>query len=402
MPFGSARQQRSGKWRADYPDPLHKGKRLPTSPSTFTTQSAARKALRAVEVDIERGVWKHPDQIEAERLEAERAAREASRTFGDYAASWFETRAVSKSTQDADLSRLRTHLLPKWKDTPLRQITTPDIRVWIAGELSPNRPGARKKSFELFKSIMATAEDDGVIERTPVKRNMLGTVKGQQGESMRHAPRALSAAELIALADEVPDHMRTMILLMGTVGLRVGEARELRAKDLDLKAGTLNISRAVTGDGKALNVGKPKTEAGDREVQLPPAVADLLKTHMAGVMRGKEALIFPSTRDPKRHMGLRTIQLNVKAACKRAGIPHTSPHDLRHTAASLAGRVNGISPKDVQAMLGQATPGMALRYTHTDTEHQQRIAKTVGMEVFGESSQGDVTSLDERRTGTDR
>jgi len=325
MPFGSARQQRSGKWRADYPDPLHKGKRLPTSPSTFTTQSAARKALRAVEVDIERGVWKHPDQIEAERLEAERAAREASRTFGDYAASWFETRAVSKSTQDADLSRLRTHLLPKWKDTPLRQITTPDIRAWIAGELSPNRPGARKKSFELFKSIMATAEDDGVIERTPVKRNMLGTVKGQQGESMRHAPRALSAAELIALADEVPDHMRTMILLMGTVGLRVGEARELRAKDLDLKAG-----------------------------------------------------------------------------CKRAGIPHTSPHDLRHTAASLAGRVNGISPKDVQAMLGQATPGMALRYTHTDTEHQQRIAKTVGMEVFGESSQGDVTSLDERRTGTDR
>lgn len=369
---------------------------------TFRTKSAANAWYVRQRNLMDKGEWKSPEALEAERVEAERLAHEANRTFGNYATSWLETRQLTPATRDGYRSNLRTHLIPKWGETPIRQITTPEVRAWVADELSPDHPGAREKAFELFKTIMSTAEDDEVIDRTPVKKNMLGAGKARAGKSQRHKPRALNTTELLAVADEVPAHMRVMVLLDATVGMRAGELRELRAKDVDFEEGTIMVSRAVTGDGKARTVGTPKTDAGAHVVVPPAEVMELLKEHMSHQMGGREALIFPSSRDPKKHMGLRTIQINIKRACERLGIDHASPHDFRHTAASMAGRTDGISPKDVQSMLGQSTPGMALRYMETDTPHQQKIARAVGAEVFGSTSSDDVTSLDDRRTGSDR
>jgi integrase len=384
MAFGSVRKRASGNYRADYANPTKGAKPLRIgAPHTFATKTAARAWLDQVHADIERGVWKSPARQEADRKEAERLAREAGRTFGDYAETWFHTRTVAKSTADGDRSRLDVHLLPQWGTTPIRSITTPQVREWIANTLNTVGPGARKKAFDLFKQVMRAAEEDDVIPKSPVKRNMLGTSKGQDLKpSQRHRSRALTPDELARLAREMPDHQGTMTLLMGITGLRLGEVRGLRVSDLDLDAGTLRVERSVGDDGRNRAESTPKTDAGTRTLQLSPNMVTVLREHVAGVMRGNDAPLFPSSRNPKNPVAKRTVELNMQRACQRAGIPHTSPHDLRHTAASFAGRVEGINPKDVQAMLGQSTPGMALRYMHTNEGVQQRIAESVAGDVL--------------------
>lgn len=397
--FGKLRRLPSGNWQASYLDPRATtpggGDRI-TAPQTFSTKTAARAWLDATKTDIDRGVWQHPDERRAEREARERAEVEARRPFGPYAQSWVDTRTLTRATRDGYQSLLDIHLAPKWGDTPIRDITTAAVRAWVA-TLAPGHPGARRHAYELFKTIMATAVEDDLIDHSPCKRNMLGSVKGA-GKSMRHAPRALSAEEVSALADEVPGYMRTVVLLLCVTGMRAGELRELRVKDVNLEAGTLSISRAVTGNGKRLTLETPKTAAGERVITLSPDTVALLRAHLAARgVAGREALLFPSSTDPSKHMPMRTLQINVRRACERLGLPHCSPHDFRHTAASLAGRVPGMSPKDVQEMLGQSTPGMALRYMKTDEEHQRRIAEAVAAEVLGSTSEPEVVALDERR-----
>ena len=388
-------------YRARYRDPRTKApQRGPwiNAPHTFTTKAEADAWLAAVKTDIDRGTWKHPDQIAAEEEAACLADIEARRPFGPYAEAWLELRNLSKATRDAYRSNLNTHLIPKWGTTPIRQITTADVRAWVAKELAPGRPGARKHAYDLFRTIMATAVDESVIDTNPCKRNMLGSTKADHGVSSRHAPRALTPTEVATLAEEVPRYMRAMILLMAVTGMRSGEIRELRVKDLDLTAGVISVNRAVTGDGGSLTEGTPKTEASIRDVHIDVNMVNVLKAHLAErEVRGRDALVFPSSRDPRKHLPQRTFQINLARAAERAGIPHLSPHDLRNTAASLAGRQQGVSVRDVQQMLGQETPFMAARYMRSDDATQAAIAKAVTADVFAATREDNITALADRR-----
>ena len=174
--------------------------------------------------------------------------------------------------------------------------------------------------------------------------------------------------------------------------------RELRVKDLDLTAATISIRRAVTGDGAALTEGTPKTKASIRTVHIDTDMVKVLRTHLADrKIRGRDALVFPSSRDPLKHLPQRTFQVNLARAAERAGIPHLSPHDLRNTAASLAGRQQGVSVRDVQQMLGQETPFMAARYMRSDDATQVAIAKAVTSDVLTATRTSNVTALADKR-----
>ncbi|MDO5729209.1 MAG: site-specific integrase [Actinomycetaceae bacterium] len=397
--FGTVEKLPSGRYRAYFELPDSGRKRI-RAPYTFRNVTEARQWLTKQESALLDGTWKSPEQKAAEAEEAERKRLADQRPFGEYAEQWLALKEyeLSPTTMRAYRANYRNHLQPKWGNHPIKQIETVDVRQWVAEELSPGKRGARERAYELFKAIMNTAVEDGIIAANPCTRNLLkkGASKAAS-RSQRHAPRALPIHELTALADEVPSHMRTLVLLMGIVGLRLGEARELRRKDINLTDHTISVTRAVSGDGKSKVVGTPKTDAGIRTVPLSDEMVELLRAHVeARPLAGKDALVFPSTQNPREHMGERTIQINIRRACERLGIPHASPHDFRHTAASIAGRVEGISPKDVQMILGQSTPGMALRYTHSDEETQRRIINSVARQVLSNDADSNVIKLDRK------
>lgn len=168
--------------------------------------------------------------------------------------------------------------------------------------------------------------------------------------------RYLTLEELRRLAACAGDEQaRLMVLLLGLTGLRFGELAALRVKRVDLMRRRLEIAESASKIGGVLTFGTPKTHQR-RSVPVPRSLVDALAFQVAG--KGPEDVVFTTTAGTAvglmnwRH---RTFDPAVKAA----GLDGLTPHELRHTAASLA-VAPGAGPKAVQRMLGHASAAMTL------------------------------------------
>lgn len=388
--FGTIDKQRSGRWRARFVHPTvpFRSDGTPnriSAPSTFRTKRDAQDWLARVQSEIAADTWRSPAQVEADRVAAEIAARRDALTFGDYADDWLAARNIRPTTRRAYESMLRTHLVPHWGMTPLKAITTTDVRTWLA-ELAPGAPVMRRRAFELFSTLMATAVDDDLLAVTPVKRNMLASVApapapesaadGRKRPAKR-VPRALSPGELTALADAVPDYLRLPVLLAGTVGLRSGELRALTGQSVETLPGgitVLHVTKGVTGHGTNVHVGPPKTKAGVRTVPVPESLRDDLVA--LADMVGADGLLFHANGDAGRVLPERTLQGHLSAAGERAGLGHVTPHDLRHSAISQA-IAAGAAPTEVRDLVGHTKTSMTDHYTHTGRDQLVRIVDSI-------------------------
>lgn len=402
QPFGQIQVMRSGRFQARYvhPErPWHEdGKRnYINAPTTYRTKTEAKEWLAGIQADIGRKTWKSPEQEKAERLAAEALAAREAKTFASYAADWLEHRKLTRATHRSYESLLKIHLLPYWGETPIKQITSPDVRVWL-GVLAPGSPGGRKHAYELFRTIIGTAVDDDLLDHSPCKRNMLAQVKAAPAPSKakkrrERKPRALTIGQLEALADKVPAYMRLLVLLSGLTGMRAGEVRALRGEDVsrdDNERLWLSIHQAVSGQGNALLVDNPKTPKSIRKIPVPESLAAEVEVLAASA---GHALMFHPVGKPKNVIPERTYEINLHRAGERAGIGYVTPHDLRHTAASLA-RENGASATAIRDLLGHTTTSMTDRYTHTSDEELTRLVD--GLDRERERPAG-VASLDQRR-----
>lgn len=400
MAFGRIDKRPNGRFRAQYIDPkeprTEQGTRNYIRTEGFRKKSEARAWLNGVQADIARGTWRSPKQLEAERKQAQKAERTLNRTFGEYAKSWFSSRRLKESTRRSYELNLSNHILPQWSNTPLSEIDTSSIREWLAA-VAPGREGARKKSYELFKTVLNSAVEDGLIPQNPCKRNMLRTTasaKKNVKPSRKHDPRALTSKELTQLADEVPDYMRLPVLLSGLLGLRMGEVRALRGRHVVRVSGTitLEIREAVTGDGSSVSFDTPKSRKSIRDLKVPSTLADEVLS--LARQAGPDGLLFHPVNDPKRPIPDQSYRNNIANASVRCGIGHVSPHDLRHTASSLM-QEHGTPEHVVAAILGHESTVITRRYTHSSRDQQASAVDVIDAVVMSDNSS--VSSLDERR-----
>ena len=173
----------------------------------------------------------------------------------------------------------------------------------------------------------------------------------------------------------MPVKLRVMTLLAAWCALRFGELVELRRKDIDLKEGVIRVDRgAVRADGQVI-IGTPKSDAGIRDVAIPPHLIPMLKDHMSlSITGGKEGLLFPA-----RHGGTlapSTLYKSFYPARDKAGRPDLRWHDLRHTGAVLAAST-GATLAELMGRLGHSTPTAALRYQHAAEGRDMQIAKAL-------------------------
>jgi integrase len=192
------------------------------------------------------------------------------------------------------------------------------------------------------------------------KREMLFLVEEQVREVLA-AARESNVFALVALA-------------LGT-GCRQGELLALSWDDIDLKKGTLRISKSLS-QTKATGfiVKEPKTAASRRTITLPVFAIEALKLHRAAAVES-DMLSAPVFRTrsgnylDKKNV-LRAFRAVVKHANESAEkgrrvIPAQMRfHDLRHSVASLL-LAKGHSLRAVSSRLGHANPTMTLRvYAH--------------------------------------
>lgn len=142
-------------------------------------------------------------------------------------------------------------------------------------------------------------------------------------------------------------------------GLRWGELAALRVQDFDMLRRRVNVSRSVT-EYNGLLWSTPKSWER-RSVPFPAALADELAALMVG--KGRDGLVFTTGRGDVLRVSnyRRWVFAAAVAKCQKAdeSFPTITPHDLRHTAASLAVSA-GANVKAVQRMLGHARASMTL------------------------------------------
>lgn len=356
--FGKVRKLPSKRYQASYVGPGSTGVRY-TAPRTFDTAEAAGAWLRKVQSAIADGTWT-PAVGQGGQMAS------AGRTLGDYAAGWLAARTVKPRTREHYQRLLDRLILPSFDRLPVKTITPDLIRDWHT-RMGASTPTLRAHAYSLLRSILGDAVHDGLIGSNPAH------IRGAGNSKRVHKIKPATLEELSVLVDAMPERYRVMTLIAAWCGLRFGELTELRRGDIDVRNGLIRIRRGVVRTDAGYVVGTPKSNAGIRDVKIPPHLMPAIKDHLAGHVNGRNGLLFPAA-DGASHLAPSTLYKVYYPAREKAGRPDLRWHDLRHTGAVLAAST-GATLAALMARLGHSTAGAALRYQHAAAEDDARIAE---------------------------
>jgi integrase len=243
---------------------------------------------------------------------------------------------------------------PRWGSTPLNKITHADVAEWVS-DIRLSAASVRYVHRVMFL-ILELAVRDGRIPRNPAAGVRLPKVS--QGEK-----RFLTRDQVFALADaaaqypipEIGQQYRALVLLLAFCGLRWGEAAGLKVGRVDLLRRRLLVAESLSEVNGRLLWGTPKSHAA-RQVPIPNFLVDMLAEVTAG--KAADEIVFTTWRGkPLRNLNFRRDVFDK--AAEDAGLAGLTPHELRHTAASLAVSA-GANVKAVQRMPGHASAAMTL------------------------------------------
>lgn len=186
------------------------------------------------------------------------------------------------------------------------------------------------------------------------------------------------AREYLRCLGAEPLFWRAFENVLITTGLRRGEAVGLQWGDISADKLTLTIQRNVTIDKDApekYHIGNTKGKEA-RTVPISHRVYALLMQLKAEQAEKYGALmprayIFCRDDDPYRPLYPTEPTRWQRKFVKRHGLENVSPHDLRHTAATLA-LEGGADLKQVQELLGHKDPQTTLAFYAGVSEKQQR------------------------------
>ena len=388
--FGRLRKLPSGRWQAAYtgPDAI-----LYKAPTTFEDEDAARGWLKGERKLIDLDEWRPP----SERAHRRVRSRE---TFAEFADAWLADRQVKgrplkPRTRDHYRNMLDKFLLPTFGKRPLSAITPAEVDQWYR-DLDARTPTYRAHAYSLLRTILASV-DPTVLAANPAR------IRGAGSTSRRHHIEPLTLDELSALVDAMPEGRRLMVLLAAWCALRFGELAELRRGDIDVTIGVVKIRRGVVRTSAGVQVGTTKSDAGVRNVAVPPHLLPAIKAHLKDHTEpGRDALLFPAAsgghlapstfygQAPTVVKGPRGRVLDVRGghgyyrARVLAGRPDAHFHDLRHTGAVLAAQT-GATLAELMARLGHSTPGAAMRYQHAAKDRDKVIAAALSKLASGEA-----------------
>jgi integrase len=293
-------------------------------------------------------------------------------TFGEYAATWIECRAVKPRTRAHYEDLLRLHILPTFEKSIVVDVTPVDVRTWNA-KVAKGRPTARAHAYSLLKTIFAQAVDDELRLINPCRIKGAGQTK----RVVRIHPASID--ELETLVIKMPDRFRAMVLLAAWCALRFGELVALRRQDIDVVEGVLRVDFGISRTRGQVHRADPKASS-NRDVAIPPHLLPALVHHLAHVADRPDALLFPAA-DGVKYLACATLYNPYYRAREAAGRPDLRFHDLRHTGAVLAA-ATGATLAELMARLGHSTPAAAMRYQHAAKERDREIAQALSRNVI--------------------
>jgi integrase len=360
--FGSIRKLPSGRYQARYTAPT--GAYI-VAPKTFAAKIHAETWLGDRKREIDANLW-----------DPAAAQRRPRVIFENYATDWLATRQVAGRPIKARTRKhyegvLKRELVPAFGARPLTAITPADVRGWHARTLV-DKPTMRAHTYDLLKTILATAITDELIDANPCRIRGAGSSKRAV-----HKVTPASVIEIETITAKMPDRLQLAVTCASWLAMRLGEILELRRGDVDPDAGVVRIRRAVVRVGGQLQLDTPKTDAGVRDVAIPPHLIERFRDHlMQYTSAPANALLFPSNADPARWLQSKALYKDFRKARAAAARTDLRWHDLRHSGAVLAAGA-GASLAELMARLGHSTPAAAMRYQHAAEGRDHAVAEAM-------------------------
>lgn len=301
-------------------------------------------------------------------------------TVGEWANRWLDGLAhVKPSTRERYAGILREHVLPRWGAVRLADVGHAEVQTWVTQLAATREPATVRKVHRVLSLILALAVKDGrLVRNVAAGISLPRVVNGDR--------RYLSHEQAHALADACGLY-RLVVLFLAYTGVRFGELAALRVGRVDFLRRRAVIAESVTLVRGVQTWGTPKGHER-REVPIPRFLVDELAGHVAG--KGRDDLVFTGPRGGAlRAQGFQRASLT--AAARAIGVPGFHPHELRHTAASLA-IASGADVKVVQQMLGHKSATMTIDlYGHLFGDRLDEVADR--MDAAARSALADVYPL---------
>ncbi|HEX5203705.1 MAG TPA: tyrosine recombinase XerC [Actinoplanes sp.] len=274
---------------------------------------------------------------------------------------------------DLDIAVLRGWLAARMRDGAARTsqarraAAARNFTAWAhrAG-IAANDPGAQLASPKAHRDLPTVLRADQaaalVTQGSDTGRNDADKNSASKNGDGRNGASKNSASKNSAGENGIGERDRAVLELLYAAVIRVSELCGLDRADLD------ESRRLVRVFGKGA-----KERAVPYGLPAQRALDDWLR-------HGRPALATPESGDAL-FLGVKGGRLQptvvrriVDAAARAAGLPHTSPHDLRHSAAThlLDG---GADLRAVQDLLGHASLSSTQIYTHVSTERLRAAFK---------------------------
>ena len=361
--FGNVRELPSKRYQARYTGPDGREHKASV---TFDTRRDAEAWLAIEWADVQAARWAPPAVVHAQQI-----AEVAITPFGAYAEEVIQRRLAHGKMREttAALYRklIRLHL-GEFVNLPLDAIKSRQVANWHAR--MAGTPSSRGNAYGVLSTVMREAIRDELITRSPCQVSRGGTKRA--GRTARE-DEVLDPATFARYIEAAPEKYRIALTLAYWCGLRSGEVRGLRRRDIDLKRGELTVAQQVVKlGGKNVVHQEVKTDAGHRTVAIPPHLVDQLREWLDTLpVTGRDSLLFTSaTGGPMSGESLRAAN---KKAARTIGRPELRVHSLRHSSATLFAQ-SGATTADMMGRFGWSSPAMATRYSHAVRERDRELA----------------------------
>ena len=225
------------------------------------------------------------------------------------------------STRVSYTSLLRKWIRTRWSEIPVNEVRALQVEHWMRS--LPLAPKTKANIRNLMHLLFECARRWELVDKNPVELV-------RQSGRRQQTPRRLALEEFRCLLDQLEDPYRTMAILAGCLGLRIGEMLGLQWGDIQLLDGTLTIRRSVY----QYHVGPAKTATSENALPLAPEIVSALRNWLAQASyRSETDWVFASDKGGLRDAD--KLRENVlQSAADRAGLGKIGWHTLRHSFAT--------------------------------------------------------------------
>lgn len=308
---------------------------------------------------------------------------------------WLESADAAKlerATCDQYRQHLNLHIKPFIGALLLSKLSVPVCREFEDTLRREGRsPAMIRKVMTSFRSMLTDSQERGLIARNVARDLRRNRRKGKDDQAERRQKGKLKIGVDIPTPDEASaiihaatGRWRAFFTVVILTGLRASELRGLRWVDVDFAGRGIAVRQRAD---RYNEIGRPKSEAGERVVPLPPIALNALREWKLICPRGEEGLVFPNGSGKVESLaniinrGLIPTQIAAGVTVPKldkAGQPvkddkgngvmrakYSGMHALRHFYASwcINRRVDGgmeLPAKVVQERLGHSSIVMTM------------------------------------------